>query len=184
MQFLDFYDDGMSVFAWEIVVAAGLHERHSSRAYKPTRIFCVAAKLRAGHAPPLPRDDFYCPVGRGDPTPPRSFANTTIYPENARHSARFYALRAASGADGSRPIPTLQPGKGLFLQAKLPPEGEAGWALPQHSKNPLSALRRRGDLLISKTGTAAPAARPDLPDTPRRSAGWLSARPAPPTAFP
>ena len=48
----------------------------------------------------------------------------------------------------------------------------------------LSALRRRGLLLISKAGTAAPAARPDLPDTPRRSAGWLSARPAPPTAFP
>ena len=32
----------------------------------------------------------------------------------ARRSARFYALRAASGADGSRPIPTLLPGKGLF----------------------------------------------------------------------
>ena len=34
--------------------------------------------------------------------------------EMASHSARFYALRAASGADGSRPIPTLLPGKGLF----------------------------------------------------------------------
>ena len=40
-------------------------------------------------------------------------ADSTIYRENARHSARFYALRAASGADGSRPIPTLLPEKGL-----------------------------------------------------------------------
>ena len=40
-----------------------------------------------------------------------------IYREVARHSARFYALRAASGSDGSRPIPTLLPEKGIFLQA-------------------------------------------------------------------
>ena len=40
----------------------------------------------------------------------------TVYRGNARRSARFYALRAASGADGSRPIPTLLPGKGLFRQ--------------------------------------------------------------------
>ena len=40
----------------------------------------------------------------------------TVCRGNARHSARFYALRAASGADGSRPIPTLLPGKGLFRQ--------------------------------------------------------------------
>ena len=47
-------------------------------AYMPplrmTRNIVIAAKPRAGHAPPLPRDDFYCPVGRGDLTPPRSFA--------------------------------------------------------------------------------------------------------------
>ena len=36
----------------------------------------------------------------------------------ARRSARFYALRAASGADGSRPIPTFLPKKGLFLQTE------------------------------------------------------------------
>ena len=34
----------------------------------------------------------------------------------ARRSARFYALRAASGADGSRPIPTLLPEKEFFRQ--------------------------------------------------------------------
>ena len=39
-----------------------------------------------------------------------------IYREVARHSARFYALRAASGSDGSRPIPTLLPEKGLLRQ--------------------------------------------------------------------
>ena len=49
-------------------------------------------------------------------TVPCSLANSTIYREIARRSARFYALRAASGADGSRPIPTFLPKKGLFLQ--------------------------------------------------------------------
>ena len=48
----------------------------------------------------------FCCWGRG--------LESTMYREMARHSARFYALRAASGADGSRPIPTLLPGKGLF----------------------------------------------------------------------
>ena len=47
-------------------------------------------------------------------TPPCRLANGTIYRKTARHSARFYALRAASGADGSRPIPTILPVKGLF----------------------------------------------------------------------
>ena len=47
-------------------------------------------------------------------TPPCRLANGTIYRKTARHSARFYALRAASGADGSRPIPTTLPVKGLF----------------------------------------------------------------------
>ena len=35
-----------------------------------TRNVVITANPRAGHAPPLLRDDFYCPVGRGDPTPP------------------------------------------------------------------------------------------------------------------
>ena len=56
-------------------------------------------------------------------TVPCSLANSTIYREIARRSARFYALRAASGADGSRPIPTFLPKKGLFLQTELPPRG-------------------------------------------------------------
>ena len=43
-----------------------------------------------------------------------------MYREIARHSARFYALRAASGADGSRPIPTLLPEKGLYSQLCVP----------------------------------------------------------------
>ena len=47
-------------------------------------------------------------------TPPCRLTTNAIYRENARHSARFYALRAASGADGSRPIPTPLPKKGCF----------------------------------------------------------------------
>ena len=47
-------------------------------------------------------------------TVPCSLTDSAIYREITRHSARFYALRAASGADGSRPIPTLLPEKGLF----------------------------------------------------------------------
>ena len=31
----------------------------------------ITVKPRAGRAPPLPRYVFYCPVGRGDPTPPK-----------------------------------------------------------------------------------------------------------------
>ena len=50
-------------------------------------------------------------------TVPCDLTDNTMHREIARHSARFYALRAASGADGSRPIPTLLPEKGLFLQA-------------------------------------------------------------------
>ena len=53
-------------------------------------------------------------------TPPCCRTNSTIYPETARHSSRFYALRAASGADGSRPIPTLLPEKGLYSQLCVP----------------------------------------------------------------
>ena len=56
-------------------------------------------------------------------TVPCSLADSTIYRENARHSARFYALRAASGADGSRPIPTLLPEKGLFNKMMCPRGG-------------------------------------------------------------
>ena len=37
-----------------------------------TRNFHVTVLSRAGHAPPLPRNHCYCPVGRGDPTPPGS----------------------------------------------------------------------------------------------------------------
>ena len=34
----------------------------------------ATAKPRAGHVPPLPRNDFCCPVGRGTPTPPGKWA--------------------------------------------------------------------------------------------------------------
>lgn len=42
-------------------------------------------------------------------TPPCNLTDSTIYRETARHTARFYALRAARCADGSRPIPTNIP---------------------------------------------------------------------------
>ena len=51
-------------------------------------------------------------------TPPCSPADSAMYREITRHSARLNALRAASGADGSRPIPTLLPEKGLFYKLK------------------------------------------------------------------
>ena len=44
--------------------------RHICRPYKPTRNIVIAINPRAGRAPPLPQKDFYCLVGRGDPTPP------------------------------------------------------------------------------------------------------------------
>ena len=55
-------------------------------------------------------------------TPPCHLADSTMHREITRHSARFNALRAASGADGSRPIPTLLPEKGLFHK-KCRPKG-------------------------------------------------------------
>ena len=39
--------------------------------------------------------------------------------KTARHSARFYALRAAKCADGSRPIPTNLPATGYFHKSNL-----------------------------------------------------------------
>ena len=55
-------------------------------------------------------------VGNGL-TVPCGLTDSMMCREVARHSARFYTLRAASGADGSRPIPTLLPERGIFLQA-------------------------------------------------------------------
>ena len=52
-------------------------------------------------------------------TVPCNLAASMMYRETARRPARFYALRAASGADGSRPIPTLLPEKG-FSSSKSP----------------------------------------------------------------
>ena len=46
----------------------------NDRPYKPTRKFFVSIRSRAGRAPPLRGGDFYCLVGRGDPTPPGNFA--------------------------------------------------------------------------------------------------------------
>ena len=43
-----------------------------------TRNVVITAKPRAGHTPPLPRNVFYCPVGRGDPTPPGNRAVDAI----------------------------------------------------------------------------------------------------------
>jgi len=40
--------------------------------------------------------------------------------KTARHSARFYALRAARCADGSRPIPTTIPETDFPAYARLP----------------------------------------------------------------
>ena len=43
--------------------------------------------------------------------------------KTARHSARFYALRAARCADGSRPIPTNIPETDFFYKPVCPPCG-------------------------------------------------------------
>ena len=43
--------------------------------------------------------------------------------KTARHSARFYALRAARCADGSRPIPTNIPETDFFYKLVCPPCG-------------------------------------------------------------
>ena len=65
-------------------------------AYMPplqaTRYFRVDVMSRAGHAPPLPRNDFYCPVGRGDPTPPCGLAviSHCRCGGNGRHICRPY----------------------------------------------------------------------------------------------
>ena len=61
-----------------LIYRDGCNGRHICRPYKPTHKISIATKPRAGHAPPLPRDDLYCPVGRGDPTPPRNRAVDAI----------------------------------------------------------------------------------------------------------
>ena len=63
-------------------------------------------------------------------TVPCNLAASMMYRETARRPARFYALRAASGADGSRPIPTLLPEKG-FSSSKSPAGIRRGRAAPQ-----------------------------------------------------
>ena len=76
--------------------------------YQPTRKIVIAVKPRAGHAPPLPWHDFYCPVGRGDPTPPRSFAAgtgcSTPQQLSIKSAPRAGVRHGHSGnADGSLP---------------------------------------------------------------------------------
>ena len=45
-----------------------------------THYVVVTVKPRAGLAPPLPRGTFiYCPVGRGDPTPPGNLMIVAIF---------------------------------------------------------------------------------------------------------
>ena len=53
----------IAIFAW-------LQRAAFMPPLQSTRKIVIVAKSRAGHAPPLPRNDLYCPVGRGDPTPP------------------------------------------------------------------------------------------------------------------
>ena len=47
----------------------GCNGRHICRPYKPTRYIHYNIRSRAGHTPPLLRKGFYCPVGRGKPSP-------------------------------------------------------------------------------------------------------------------
>ena len=49
-------------------------------------------------------------------TPPCNPADSTMYREITRHSARFYALRAASGAARSRHAPYITTRKRAFLK--------------------------------------------------------------------
>ena len=81
-------------------------------------------------------------------TPPCNPADSTMYREITRHSARFNALRAASGADGSRPIPTLLPGKGLFR--KLMNYGDV-CPLAQIKCVPANLVLKKG--LLTKSAT-------------------------------
>ena len=64
----------MRRFARYIAFWIWLRRAVNDRPYKRTRFFRAFVISRAGLAPPLPRNDFYCPVGRGDPTPPWKFA--------------------------------------------------------------------------------------------------------------
>ena len=69
--------------------------RHICRPYKLTRDFCVAAKPRAGHAPPLPCDHFYCRRFASCPAGLCCFAQKTAragcaYTQNAK--VCIYAL--------------------------------------------------------------------------------------------
>ena len=57
-------------FTRYVVISGRLQRAVNDRPYKPTHKIRIAAKPRAGRAPPLLRNDFCCPVGRGDPTPP------------------------------------------------------------------------------------------------------------------
>ena len=103
----------------------GCGGRHICRPYQPTRKIIITVKPRAGRAPPLPRY-FYCPVGRGDPTPPRNFAAGTGCSTPQQLSIKS-APRAGvrqwhpGEADGSLPRANQSPTGALVAHCGAPP---------------------------------------------------------------
>ncbi len=65
-------------FSRYIVISGRLQRAAYMPPLQMTRNVVITAKPRAGHTPPLPRNVFYCPVGRGDPTPPGNRAVDAI----------------------------------------------------------------------------------------------------------
>ena len=113
-------------FTRQVDLPGWLRGRHICRPYQPTRKMINIVKPRAGRAPPLPRHVFYCPVGRGDPTPPRSFAAgtgcSTPQQLNIKNAPRAGIRRWCSGnADGSLPRANQSPTGALAAHCGAPP---------------------------------------------------------------
>ena len=68
----------------------GCGGRHICRPYKSTRNVHVAVMSWAGRAPPLPRHDLYCLVGRGDPTPPGEICNNRKSARRGHCALHYY----------------------------------------------------------------------------------------------
>ncbi|MEE1511450.1 MAG: hypothetical protein UGA93_01665, partial [Gemmiger formicilis] len=78
--------------------------------------------------------------------------------KTARHSARFYALRAARCADGSRPIPTNIPEIDFPAYARLPYTAGPGMPGPYRTFS-LPPPRRGGFFHFYVNFTRSPLAR-------------------------
>ena len=105
-------------FSRYIVISGRLQRAAYMPPLRMTRYIHYNPRSRAGHAPPLPRNVFYCPVGRGDPTPPRKWATAAIFPLISRlsrqlppageaiHAVYPSGLHCRKTAGGACPAPT------------------------------------------------------------------------------